>query len=64
MQYSQVLTESYTNVNYIIEKIGYVCNDKDKKSLSSCDAYYGDTSPIVQEYRNEGKPVMIMDYMV
>ena len=50
--------------NYIIEKIGYVCNDKDKKSLSSCDAYYGDTSPIVQEYRNEGKPVMIMDYMV
>ena len=50
--------------NYIIEKIGYVCNDKDKKSLSSCDAYYGDTSPIVQEYRNEGTPVMIMDYMV
>lgn len=50
--------------NYIIEKIGYVCNDKDKKSLGSCDAYYGDTSPIVQEYRNDGKPVMIMDYMV
>ena len=30
--------------------------------LNSCDAYYGDTSSIVQDYRNAGKPVMIMDY--
>ena len=43
---------------------GHVYNDKDKKLLCSCDAYYGDTSPVVQEYRNNGKPVMIMDYMV
>lgn len=50
--------------NYIIEKIGHVCNDKDKELLYSCDAYYGDPSPVVQEYRNDEKPVMIMDYMV
>lgn len=48
----------------MLEKIGHVYNDKDKKLLCSCDAYYGDTSPVVQEYRNNGKPVMIMDYMV
>ena len=32
--------------------------------LSSCDAYYGDISAIVQDYRNAGKPVMIMDYEI
>lgn len=26
-----------------------------------CDAYYGDTSPLVQMFRNVGKPVMIQD---
>ena len=50
--------------NYIIEKIVHVCNDKDKELLYSCDAYYGDPSPVVQAYRNDEKPVMIMDYMV
>lgn len=50
--------------NYMVEKIGYMCSDKDKGILDSCDAYYGDTSSIVQRYRNDGKPVMIMDYMV
>ena len=50
--------------NYIIEKIGYICNDNDKEILNSCDAYYGDTSAIIQAYRNDGKPVMIMDYEV
>lgn len=48
----------------MVEKIGYMCSDKDKGILDSCDAYYGDTSSIVQRYRNDGKPVMIMDYMV
>ena len=48
--------------NYMIEKIGHMCSDKDKEILNSCDAYYGDTSSIVQWYRNDGKPVMIMDY--
>ena len=46
----------------MIEKIGHMCSDKDKEILNSCDAYYGDTSSIVQWYRNDGKPVMIMDY--
>lgn len=60
------LYECLNNIrnNYMLEKIGHVYNDKDKKLLCSCDAYYGDTSPVVQEYRNNGKPVMIMDYMV
>ena len=60
------LYECLNNIrnNYMLEKIGHVYNDKDKKLLCSCDAYYGDTSPVVQEYRNDGKPVMIMDYMV
>ena len=32
--------------------------------LKSCDAYYVDTSSIVQDYRNAGKPNMIMDYEI
>ena len=40
----------------------YVAKDKDM--LSSCDAYYGDTSSVAQEFRNARKPVMIMDYEV
>lgn len=50
--------------NYMVEKIGHMCSDKDKEILNSCDAYYGDTSSIVQWYRNDGKPVMIMDYIL
>ena len=50
--------------NYMVEKIGHMCSDKDKGILDSCDAYYGDTSSIVQWYRNDGKPVMIMDYIL
>lgn len=49
---------------YNIEQIGHVCSDRDKDMLSSCDAYYGDTSSIVQDYRNARKPVMIMDYEI
>ena len=49
---------------YNIEQIGHVCSDRDKDMLNSCDAYYGDTSSIVQDYRNAGKPVMIMDYEI
>lgn len=49
---------------YNIEQIGHVCSDSDKDMLSSCDAYYGDTSSIVQDYRNARKPVMIMDYEI
>ena len=48
----------------LIEEIGHICSEKDVKELFSCDAYYGDTSPIIQEFRNAGKPVMIMDYRV
>ena len=48
----------------LIEEIGHICREKDVKKLFSCDAYYGDTSPIIQEFRNAGKPVMIMDYRV
>lgn len=49
---------------YNIEQIGHVCSDRDKDMLSSCDAYYGDILAIVQDYRNAGKPVMIMDYEI
>ena len=49
---------------YRIEHIGHICSDKDCDTLNSCDAYYGDTSSIVQDYRNAGKPVMIMDYEI
>jgi len=28
------------------------------------DAYYGDIMPLVMEFRNEGKPVMIQDYRI
>ena len=44
----------------MVEKIGHMCSDKDKGILDSCDAYYGDTSSIVQWYRNDGKPVRII----
>lgn len=49
---------------YNIEQIGHICSDRDKDMLNSCDAYYGDVSSIIQDYRNAGKPVMIMDYEV
>lgn len=49
---------------FLIEEIGHICSEKDRKELLSCDAYYGDTSPVIQEFRNAGKPVMIMDYRV
>ena len=47
-----------------IEEIGHICSDRDKDILNSCDAYYGDISSVVQEYRNADKPVMIMNYEV
>ena len=31
----------------------------DKRAVAVCDAYYGDTSPLVQRFRNEGKPVLL-----
>ena len=49
---------------YRIEEIGHICSDRDKDILNSCDAYYGDISSVVQEYRNADKPVMIMNYEV
>ena len=49
---------------YRIEEIGHLCSDRDKDILNSCDAYYGDISSVVQEYRNADKPVMIMNYEV
>lgn len=62
----QKLYEQINSVRdkYNIEQIGHICSDRDKDMLNSCDAYYGDTSSIVQNYRNAGKPVMIMDYEV
>lgn len=47
-----------------VEEIGHLCDENDKAKLLDCDAYYGDTSALVQEYRNAGKPVMIMNYGV
>lgn len=29
-----------------------------------CDAYYGDTSPLVQLFRNAGKPILIQDVQI
>lgn len=49
---------------YKMEKIGHICSSQDVDKINSCDAYYGDTSPAVQNYRNAGKPVMIIDYGV
>ena len=49
---------------YVNKEIGHMCDENDKAKLLECDAYYGDTSALVQEYRNAGKPVMIMNYGV
>jgi hypothetical protein len=58
--------------NKYMEIIGDFCNkdwaifnDKeDEQILSICDAYYGDTSPIVQKFRNAKKPVMIQNVTI
>ena len=49
---------------YVNKEIGHMCDENDKAKLLECDAYYGDISALVQEYRNAGKPVMIMNYGV
>ena len=60
----QSLVDTVMEDKYRIEEIGHICSDRDKDILNSCDAYYGDISSVVQEYRNADKPVMIMNYEV
>lgn len=50
---------------YVEKKIGILDEFVDDEAASFiCDAYYGDTSPLVQKCRNMGKPVMIQDVEV
>lgn len=44
------------------QHIGCMCTDK--YTLYSADAYYGDTSDVAQQFRTDGKPVMVMNYDV
>lgn len=62
--YRRYLKDYLDNIERQIEEIGHICSDRDKDILNSCDAYYGDISSVVQEYRNADKPVMIMNYEV
>ena len=36
-------------------------SDQEERAVRLCDAYYGDSSPIVQKCRNRGLPVMILN---
>lgn len=45
---------------YCKQKMGILAeNLEDQLATTICDAYYGDVSPIVQQFRNAGKPVLV-----
>lgn len=45
---------------YKNEEWGIFCvNEDEDKVVSLCDAYYGDSAPIVRKFRNKHRPVMI-----
>lgn len=48
---------------YREEKIGIYDDSKDlHRAINLSDAYYGDPSSVVELFRNQGKPIMIMDH--
>lgn len=50
---------------FLERKIGILDEEmSNEQAVSMCDAYYGDTSPMVQMCRNAGKPVMIQDVSI
>lgn len=50
---------------YRKEKIGIYDDSKDlRRAINLSDAYYGDHSSVVELFRNQGKPVMIMDHTI
>ena len=50
---------------FLEKKIGILDEEmSNEQVVRICDAYYGDTSPMVQMCRNAGKPVMIQDVSI
>lgn len=50
---------------YRREEIGIYDDSKDlHRAVNLADAYYGDTSSVVELFRNQGKPIMIMDHRI
>lgn len=50
---------------YREEKIGIYDDSKElHRAINLSDAYYGDMSSVVELFRNQGKPIMIMDHMI
>ena len=50
---------------YREEKIGIYDDSKDlHRAINLSDAYYGDPSSVVELFRNQGKPIMIMDHTI
>lgn len=62
-----VAVEPYLRLveKYREEKIGIYDDSKDlHRAINLSDAYYGDMSSVVELFRNQGKPIMIMDHMI
>ncbi|MDE6386750.1 MAG: hypothetical protein K2L82_02950 [Lachnospiraceae bacterium] len=50
---------------YKEEKIGIYDDTKDlHRAINLSDAYYGDMSSVVELFRHQGKPIMIMDHTI
>lgn len=50
---------------YRKEKIGIYDDSKDlHRAINLSDAYYGDTSSVVELFRHQRKPIMIMNHDV
>lgn len=50
---------------YRQEEIGIYDDSKDlHRAVNLADAYYGDQSSVVELFRNQGKPIMIMDHKI
>ena len=50
---------------YREEKIGIYDDSKElHRAINLSDAYYGDMSSVVELFRSQGKPIMIMDHMI
>lgn len=47
------------NREFFEQKLGILSEEQDVLLVSSCDAYYGDASPLAQRFRSAGKPVML-----
>lgn len=50
---------------YREEQVGIYDDSKDlHRAINLSDAYYGDTSSVVELFRHQGKPIMIMNHEV